>query len=284
MLMGNSATYGGGTAAGLLNNCLLSGNAASDAGGATAFEATLNNCTLAGNYAPSGGGAFKGTLNNCIVYYNTATNGANYYGNQFDLLVLNHTCTIPLPPAGIGNITNTPLFMDQAIGNFRLQSNSPCINAGSSVFAPDDPDLDGKPRIVGGMVDIGAYEFQTPASVISYAWLQQYSFPTDGSADFTDPDADRLNNWQEWRAGTEPTNSSSVLRMLTPATGASGMVLKWESVIGRAYFVEGVSDLGALPAFETLATNVVAQTNTTTYIDTNAAGGRPFFYRVGVRE
>jgi hypothetical protein len=59
-------------------------------------------------------------------------------------------------------------------GNLRLQSNSPCINAGSNAAAPPGSDLDSNPRIVGGAVDIGAYEFQSPQSLISYAWLQQY--------------------------------------------------------------------------------------------------------------
>jgi len=44
-------------------------------------------------------------------------------------MLLNHSCTTPLPTNGIGNITGPPLFMDMAAGDFRLREDSPCIDA-----------------------------------------------------------------------------------------------------------------------------------------------------------
>jgi hypothetical protein len=282
-LSNNSASLWGGGAFGqspgiTLNNCTLTGNSSSQAGGG-ALQATLINCTLTSNSASySGGGASGGALTNCIVYFNTAASGPNYNGS-----FLKYCCTTPLP-AGTGNFTNAPLFVNQAGGNLRLQSNSPCINSGNNAYAPAGPDLDGNPRISGGTVDVGAYEFQNPASVISYVWLQRYGLPTDGTADYADSDNDGLNNWQEWIAGTNPTNASSVLKMSNPTNAVSSVMLKWQSVSGVNYFLQRATDLGAPPAFSTIQSNIVGQAGTTTYTDTNAVGAGPFFYRVGVQQ
>jgi hypothetical protein len=282
VLTGNSASSGGGgTYSGTLNNCTLTGNSASYGGGA--YESTLNNCVLERNSADSGGGANGSTLNNCIVYYNTANSGSNYnsgYGSG----TINYCCTTPQPNNGVGNITNEPGFFDYAHSNLRLQSNSPCINAGNNAYAPVGPDLDGSPRIVGGTVDIGAYECQSPALLAYYTWLQSYGLPTHSSDLYADSDGDLMNNWQEWRCGTDPTNALSILRLLTPAVSGSGVVVRWESVAGRTYFLERSTDLGAQPQFQILASHIAGQPGTTSYTDTNAVGRGPFFYRVGVED
>jgi hypothetical protein len=177
-----------------------------------------------------------------------------------------------------------PTFVDtNGWSNLRLQANSPCINAGNNSFVTTTTDLDGNPRIAGGTVDIGAYEYQSPASQVSYAWLQQYGLSTDGSADFTDPDGDRANNWQEWQSATVPTNALSALRLLTPQTVGANLVVTWESVSGKSYFLERSTSLATNASFLPLASNLIGQAGTTTFTDTNAAPAGPRFYRVGVQ-
>ncbi|MGH8024879.1 MAG: hypothetical protein ACRED1_14910, partial [Limisphaerales bacterium] len=145
-------------------------------------------------------------------------------------------------------------------------------------------DLDGNPRIQGGVVDIGAYEYQAPTSVISYAYLQQYGLPTDGSVDFADLDGARFNVYQDWIAGLNPTNPASVLAMLTPVTTntATGVTVTWQSVAGIPYNLQRSTNLESQPPFSTLQNNIIGQTNATSYTDGSATNPVPYFYRVGV--
>src|SRR5258707_557364 len=108
------------------------------------------------------------------------------------------------------------MFVDFAGGDFHLKSNSPCINSGNRSYFAGLSDLDGNARVAGNTVDIGAYEFQSPASILSYAWLQQYNLPINGSADYADNDGTGMNNWQKWIAGLNPTNPASVLVVTSP--------------------------------------------------------------------
>lgn len=283
ILLGNTAPLGGGVFSGALDNCLLKDNAATDLGGGV-YGGTLNNCTLMGNSAAvAGGGTHSTGLTNCIVYFNSAPEGTNYFQDEFGDPVLSYCCTTPLPTNGVGNITNVPLFVDHAGGNLRLQSNSPCLNAGNNASVIGSSDLDGRARIVGGTVDIGAYEFQPGISGEFLGWLQQYGLPTDGSGDNADADGDQLNNLQEWYTGTVPTNALSILRLLNPAGSLSGRVVTWQSVTNRTYFLERSVNLSASEGFLTLATNLAGQTGTTTFTDTDSPGSGPFFYRVGIQ-
>ena len=213
------------------------------------------------------------------MYFNTASKAANYDSS----CTLNYCCTTPLPVGGAGNITLEPLFVARAAENLRLQSNSPCINAGLNAAAPGSTDLDGRPRIVGGTVDIGAYEFQGGGMGEFIAWLQHYGLATAGSADYRDSDGDGMDNWHEWLAGTSPINGTSVLRLEAPVTPPPSVLLRWNSVSNRTYFIEGSTNLRQQPAFSLLRSNIPGLPNSTTFTDTNPPASGSRFYRVGVQ-
>jgi hypothetical protein len=130
---------------------------------------------------------------------------------------------------------------------------------------------------------MGAYEFQVPGSAFSI-WLQQYGLPTDGSADYLDIDHDGMNNWQEWMAGTNPTNALSILKIMsaTKTSNPAGTIVTWASQNSRMYYLQRSSSL--VPAtFSTIQDNIVGQSGATSFTDTNAVGAGPLFYRVGVK-
>lgn len=276
LVVSNSAPdFGGGTESGSLDDCIVYGNNCSYEGGG-AYDSTLYNCTVAGNSAEYGGGIYNGTLDNCVIYDNIGTYGSpNCAGGT-----LSDCCTTPLP-TGSGNLTNDPAFVNPAGKDFHLQSNSPCINSGNDSYVSDTNDLDGNPRIVGGTVDMGCYEYQTPSSVISYEFLQQYGLPTDGSVDFADLDGTAFNVYQDWIAGLNPTNKTSILAMLPPTTtnAASGLTIRWQSVSGIAYLLQRSTNLSMQP-FTTIG-DVTGLAGTNSYTDTTATNNAPYFYRVG---
>jgi hypothetical protein len=279
IISGNSAwNYAGGVASCSLLNCIVNGNSANAGGGG--YVSQFTNCTITANSAYSFGGVGGGSIINCIVYYNTARSAANYEVSSTDSVAF--CCTTPLP-AGPGNIDAAPLFVNtNGWADLRLQSNSPCINAGGNAFAVGNTDLDGAPRIAGARVDMGAYEFQGAGLSGLQAWLWPCGLRIDGSADAVDSDGDGLSNLQEWRCGTDPTNAVSALRLLPMQKNGSDVLVQWQSVGNISYFLERSTNLSSSQPFQPLATNIVGVSGVTTFLDTNTPTQVPSFYRVGV--
>lgn len=168
----HSDDQGGGAGASYLTNCLLTGNSATLGGGAT--ESILENCTVSGYNSAAGGntgaGTYYCTANNCIIYFNIPGNNTSS--------TLNYCCT---PDAGAaGCFTNAPQFVNPAGNDYHLGNFSPCINGGNNGYVVDPTDLDGNPRIVGGTVDVGAYENQSATAASGLP-----AVPTNLSAYYT---------------------------------------------------------------------------------------------------
>jgi hypothetical protein len=90
-----------------------------------------------------------------------------------------------------------------------------------------------------------------------------------------------MSNWQEWMAGTDPTDAASLLRIVPLVITPPGLLLRWTSDASHAYFIERATGLGTAPAFSLLQTNVLGQQGTTTFTDTTAPWNGAAFYRVG---
>jgi predicted outer membrane repeat protein len=150
------------------NNLFLS-NKANDDGGAVYTESalTFTHCTFALNRSEYSGGAVYNSnvgsaISNCIAWGNRAK---NYY-QQLHGVICTYSC-VEGGYTGTGNISNDPLFVDAANGNYRLQQASPCINKALATRTPAwlTSDFDLLPRSINGGVDMGAYEAAYVASM-----------------------------------------------------------------------------------------------------------------------
>ena len=102
----------------------------------------------------------------------------------------------------------------------------------------------------------------------------------DAASDF---DSDGFRDTAEYRAGTDPKDSSSYLRFETPIEVKNEtVVLRWQSVPGRRYSVE--KNNGDLSEWQPIANGLTARTDSLEHTDLRIDNGRPVFYRLVVEQ
>jgi hypothetical protein len=119
-----------------------------------------------------------------------------------------------------------------------------------------------------------------------HAWLASCGLPSDGSGDYLDSDGDGLNNWQEYLAGTNPTNAGSVFKITGAQVLPGGQfVLRWLSVSNRFYDVMRATNpaMGS-GAFVPVpgATNLPGTPPQNTWTDSVSPASTRTFYRLSV--
>ena len=184
IFMSNSGYMGGGIYIGrnyvstviLTNNTLYNNTATTNGGGVYIFAmldgitSRIYNNIIWGNMANGGGndgddlfinsdGDNNGTGATVELFNNNL--GANSDLNTASSEDLVITVTDNYTHGS--NITSDPMFVNAGGGDLHIQPASPCVDAGDN-NAPALPsvDMDGEIRIIGGVVDIGADEYNPP--------------------------------------------------------------------------------------------------------------------------
>ncbi|MCC6822856.1 MAG: hypothetical protein IT579_19170 [Verrucomicrobia subdivision 3 bacterium] len=100
----------------------------------------------------------------------------------------------------------------------------------------------------------------------------------DGSGDF---DGDGHSDLQEFLAGTDPTNTGSILRVLTLTLLGGETTILWSATPGKKYQVQyktNLTDAG----WSNLFGVVTATGSSTSQVDNTSGSGERRFYRVAL--
>ena len=182
----NSTTSGGGiyvAGKGELSatNVLVAENSAKYGGGIYSYggvdkSVVLTNCTITSNSATSSGSGLhtesgNGTLElrNTIVALNTGK--ADVQKKTSSRVVLAQNTLSSFTGWASGSAANLvysasqPLFVGS--GDYRLADGSQAIDRGDASYISERFDLSGAPRVVGGSVDLGAYESSSALSHVA---------------------------------------------------------------------------------------------------------------------
>ena len=169
-------------------NCIISGNSSTERGGGVYClddSVEIVGCTITGNTSAHGGAIY------CMRNSHPEVTNSVLWGNwPEEIYVWNDAPVIRYSNIaggwpGEGNIDLDPCFVEAGYwgdandpniivepndpnsiwveGDYHLLNGSPCIDSGDPNYVgePGETDLDGRPRVIGGRVDMGAYEYES---------------------------------------------------------------------------------------------------------------------------
>ena len=140
------------------------------------------------------------------------------------------------------------------------------------------------------MLDV-SFAARTTSNGIPYAWLAANGLGTNDvhAADqwealaAGDPDGDGMTTYQEWIAGTNPTDSNSVLKIVSQIVSGGAPVISWQS---------STQTLNNAPYIMLVSTNLTKGWSVADTISANVPGTNtwyapvpttlPVFYRLNV--
>ena len=270
-LRNGRAIHGAGAVGGTLEYCLITGNVAYNEepgysatfyygqGGGT-YGSALRHCTVVGNTAeywpgyydddPSasggeGGGTYGGVIENCIVTDNEGRISPNVFNSD---------------SSGVNCVGDDPVFSDSAHGDYRLMPNSPCIVNGVVVAGCESEVASAVPELTAAEVeswissDLAARFAKSGESAADYEDRFVDKFGADPVAalnmptDKKDAHGNDMYVWQDYVAGTDPTDTNSVFTAKIEMVDGLPVVT-WEPKLSaveearRSYIIYGKTNL-----------------------------------------
>jgi len=245
----------------VLTNCAITGNTADDGGGVYCdreTNPTLINCTIAGNTAVNNGAALACdsyhssnpsdvAMTNCILW-----NGLDQVWNNDGSTLAITYCDVQGGWIGTGNIDADPMFADSNKGDYHITGSSPCRDMGDDSVVIELHDFEGDPRIVRGVVDIGADEYYyhlyhvgdvvsgspIEVKVIGYPYAPVTLYLGSGIQDppQSTPHGDFWLTWPllwQGNIGTIPGDGVLVLPAMVPSGWSAGSEHPLQALVGQ---------------------------------------------------
>lgn len=219
----------------------------------------LSFCTIAHNTSPGDQNAINldasdTTVSNCIVW----GNGTNPLGtdNTGSNVVAWSIVDVPYG----GNLTNDPLFVSVAAGDYHVKSTAGRWSPATASWVTDatnspaidtaDPlaDYSAEPAPNGGVANLGAYGGTAEASKSADADGDGLSdslerFRAGSSPTVVDTDGDGMSDQAEYVAGTLAGDASDSLELACNLGGAGGAEVGWPGRAQRRYQLMQSEDL-----------------------------------------
>lgn len=278
----------GGVTVGAAN--LISG---STADGIQVFYSNSTNNTIRGNsifnnagtaillYSGGNNGLAAPTLSSAIVGTNTVVSGS-YSGANGAVYQLDFYADAP-PAASAEAMTYLGTKSVTGTGGSAafIANLGALLPAGRAVTATATDPAGNTSQVSTG---VAATMTSTPNDGIPDAWrLLYFGSTSTNSSSYTggDPDHDGLSNYQEFLAGTNPTNAASVLKLTAFNSNTSTNAISLNSVSGVIYRVQYRDDLST--GSWNLLADQIAGTGTNIFLpDPSAAFLANRFYRAQV--
>ncbi|MDF7799028.1 hypothetical protein P4C99_06110 [Pontiellaceae bacterium B1224] len=182
-------------------------------------------------------------------------------------------------------VTNYGMFDVMKVGGEIIDNGlmlSTNVNADIWSFAMVDTDSDTTNDTLRVYANAGNTTNGTPI-----LWLDGYydvpgDFPDWDAAALSDTDGDGLLAWEEYVAGTDPTDGNSVLKISSLVSVGADYIVSWQSVEGKSYSIITNASL-AYPNAGVVASGIPGAIGDETSVTSSLPNTSTLFIEVGVQ-